>query len=169
VDLLQSLRTRWALARIDAVGRGVQIKGLLWFHGGGQVRIGDATLFDGGATGIELYVVNGGCVTIGARCRIGEGVSIEANESVVVGDGVSLGPWCKIIDNNFHPLHGDRHRRPASQPVVIEDDVKIGAHVIVLPGVRIARGAQVRDEAVVTRAVPANAVVGGNPARRAPP
>ena len=51
------------------------------------------------------------------------------------------------------------------QPVVIEDDVWIGARVIFLPGVRVGRGAIVGAGAVVTKDVPDYALVVGNPAR----
>ena len=51
------------------------------------------------------------------------------------------------------------------KPIVIGDDVWIGGHVIVLPGVHIGTGAIVGAGAVVTKDVPDYAVVGGNPAR----
>lgn len=50
------------------------------------------------------------------------------------------------------------------QPVII-DDVWIGGHVIILPGVHIHRGAIIGAGAVVTKDVPEWAIVGGNPAR----
>jgi acetyltransferase-like isoleucine patch superfamily enzyme len=62
---------------------------------------------------------------------------------------------------------GDRSYRPpiATQPVVIEDDVRLGIGVIVLKGVRIGAGAQVGAGSVVTADVPPGVVVEGNPAR----
>jgi maltose O-acetyltransferase len=51
------------------------------------------------------------------------------------------------------------------RPIVIDDDVWIGARVIILPGVHIGTGAVIGAGAVVTKDVPAYAVVGGNPAR----
>jgi acetyltransferase-like isoleucine patch superfamily enzyme len=50
-------------------------------------------------------------------------------------------------------------------PIVVEDDSDIGVGAIILPGVRIGRGAQIGAGAVVTRDVPAYAVAAGNPAR----
>jgi acetyltransferase-like isoleucine patch superfamily enzyme len=49
-------------------------------------------------------------------------------------------------------------------PVVIEDDVWVGANVTILPGRRIGQGSIVGAGSVVTRDVPAYAIVGGNPA-----
>jgi maltose O-acetyltransferase len=52
-----------------------------------------------------------------------------------------------------------------ARPVLIEDNVWIGGGAILLPGVNIGRNAVVGAGAVVTRSVPANTVVTGNPAR----
>ena len=52
-----------------------------------------------------------------------------------------------------------------AKPIVIEDNVWIGGGAILLPGVTIGRNAVVGAGAVVSRDVPANAVVAGNPAR----
>jgi galactoside O-acetyltransferase len=49
--------------------------------------------------------------------------------------------------------------------VIIEDEAWLGAHVVVLPGVRIGRGAVVGAGSVVTRDIPAGAVAHGAPAR----
>lgn len=50
-------------------------------------------------------------------------------------------------------------------PVLIEDDVWIGANVIILPGVKISKGSIIGAGSVVTKNVPEYAIVGGNPAR----
>jgi acetyltransferase-like isoleucine patch superfamily enzyme len=52
-----------------------------------------------------------------------------------------------------------------AKPIVIEDDVWIGTHAVILPGVRIGRGAVVAAGAIVTRDVPAGVIVAGVPAR----
>jgi acetyltransferase-like isoleucine patch superfamily enzyme len=69
-----------------------------------------------------------------------------------------------IVDSAFHELL-DRSKRPASQPVVIEDDVWIGAKASIMPGVTIGRGSVVGTAAVVTKDVPPFSVVAGVPAR----
>jgi len=88
-----------------------------------------------------------GCVTIGNRVWISQGVLIETHEHVISA--------------------GRKDKWPIqTSPLVIEDDVWIGAHVIVLPRVeRIGRGAVVGAGSILTRSVPEGAVVAGNPAR----
>jgi 2,3,4,5-tetrahydropyridine-2-carboxylate N-succinyltransferase len=54
---------------------------------------------------------------------------------------------------------------PSASPVIVEDNVLIGANAVVLEGVRIGEGAVVAAGSVVTEDVPANAVVAGSPAK----
>jgi transferase family hexapeptide repeat protein len=92
----------------------------------------------------------------------------DAHEKIDVGRNCMIGPHCYFTDAN----HGMDADRPVSQQpmrpkaVIIEDDVWVGAGVIVLRGVRIGRGAVIGAGAVVTKDFPANAIVAGVPARR---
>ena len=61
------------------------------------------------------------------------------------------------------PMRLQGHRQ--YQPVLIEDDVWIGARAIILPGLRIGKGAIVGAGSVVTKDVPPYAICVGNPAR----
>ena len=91
----------------------------------------------------------------------GESVADSPPESARL---TRVGPYVMIIDTEFHD-HYDRNRMPDPRPVVIEEDVWIGAKASILPGVTIGRGAIVGVAAVVTKSVPAYTVVGGVPAR----
>ena len=89
---------------------------------------------------------------------------------VEMGNYVMIGPELRIT--------GDDHRfdepgvavifsgRPVQRKCILEDDVWIGARVMILKGVRVGRGAVIAAGAVVTRDVPPYTVVAGVPARR---
>jgi len=92
--------------------------------------------------------------------------TILDNNEVRIGNHVMLGPVVQIY-TAAHPLEAGARNRgwEVAKPVVIEDGAWLGGGAILLPGVRVGRNAVVGAGAVVTRDVPANAVVAGNPAR----
>jgi len=110
----------------------------------------------------------GAVIVIGDDCGA-TGAVLVADERIEIGDRVLLGANVLITDTDFHPIDAELRRRSphegAHAPVVIEDDVFIGTQAVILKGVRIGRGAVVGAGAVVTRQVPAGAIVAGNPAR----
>jgi acetyltransferase-like isoleucine patch superfamily enzyme len=143
----------------------VRVVGRLWTRGPGTLEVGDHTQFLGGRAGIDLHALPHGCIRLGSGCLIREGVSIEATELVQLGDRVTVSEWARILDNDFHVLRGRRDDRPPSEPVLIGNDVVIGAHAIILPGAHLENGARVAPRAVVRRRVGAGLVAIGNPAR----
>jgi maltose O-acetyltransferase len=87
---------------------------------------------------------------------------------VVLGDDVIMGPDVKIFSRNHRfddPGQAVASQGKQQRSVVIGDDVWIGANVVVLPGVTVGDHAILAAGAIVTRDVPAWAIVGGNPAR----
>ena len=108
-----------------------------------------------------------GILCIGSRTTIGYMTTIFSSKSVSIGSNCLIAPFCYIVDAN-HQTRSDyliRNQPMSISPVVIEDDVWIGAHSVVLPGVTIHRGAVVGAGSVVTKDVPAFAIVAGSPAR----
>jgi acetyltransferase-like isoleucine patch superfamily enzyme len=119
----------------------------------------------------------------GAEIVIGQnagfsGTVICAAVSIRIGNRVMLGANTTITDTDSHPIdyrersaahYGFERRRSdmATQvrAVIIEDDVFVGMHSIILKGVTIGRGAVVAAGSVVTKDVPPGAIVGGVPAR----
>ena len=90
---------------------------------------------------------------------------LDCNE-VRIGDHVMIGPAVQIYTAAHHLQAEPRNRgMEVAKPIVIEDNVWIGGGAILLPGMSIGRNAVVGAGAVVTRDVPANTVVAGNPAR----
>lgn len=109
----------------------------------------------------------GACVVIGNDVGI-SGCTISAARSITIGDRVLIGSGCLITDGDAHPIDPAARRAGSAgavAPVVIEDDVFIGARAIILKGVTIGRGSVVGAGSVVTKSVPAFSVAAGNPAR----
>ena len=105
---------------------------------------------------------------------IGHDVGIGPNAFILGAGGVTIGSYV-MISNNVSILSSNHafadstrlmmHQGYTLAPVTIEDNVWIGVNAVILPGVRIATGAIVAAGAVVTRDVPAYAIVGGVPAK----
>lgn len=106
-------------------------------------------------------------ISIGDRSGIGINAKIRGPLSI--GSDVMMGPDVIIITSNHEIRRTDVPMRTQgatpSRKVTIEDDVWIGARVIILPGVKIGRGVVIAAGAVVTSDIPDYAIVGGIPAR----
>lgn len=118
--------------------------------------------------GAKAYIGRGRNIHLGDYSSIGWKASLHANAPIVIGRDVLMGPEVMVItaqhrtDSTEMPM---RLQDYSVAPVEIEDDVWIGARVIILPGVRIGRGSIVGAGSVVTKEVPPYSVVGGVPAR----
>jgi len=101
--------------------------------------------------------------------RIGNNVTVKSGvqlwDGVILEDNVFVGPNVSFT-NDRKPRSG--HRDFKLERIVVERGASIGAGAVLLPGVRIGRNAMVGAGAVVTRDVPADATVTGNPARMQP-
>ena len=113
-----------------------------------------------------LQVSYGDNVTFGDDVFVNVGFTLVDDVEVTIGSRVMIAPNVTITVTG-HPVHPELRAGMAqfSAPVVIEDDVWLGAHVVVLPGVTIGAGSIVGAGSVVTKDVPPNVVVGGVPAR----
>lgn len=102
-------------------------------------------------------------IAIGDYCNIGNNVFMDGRRGITIGNNVATGSEVMIytlqhdIDHPGFDVIGG--------PVVIEDYVYLGPRVVVLPGVHIGYGAVAAAGAVVTKDVPAYALVGGVPAK----
>ena len=82
----------------------------------------------------------------------------------MIGDYTQIGHNVILATLN-HDLTPEHRGTTITAPIVIGENVWIGAHATVIPGVTIGNNAVIAAGAVVTKDVPENAVVGGNPAR----
>jgi maltose O-acetyltransferase len=108
--------------------------------------------------GQNIYI--GDHVFLNVLCTI-----LDCNE-VHIGHHVMIGPNVQIY-TAAHVLQAEPRNQgwEVAKPIVIEENVWLGGGAILLPGVRVGRNAVVGAGAVVSRSVPANTVVAGNPAR----
>ena len=150
-QLLADLGTRVKLHRCASVGPSTTVLGWVWVPGRGEVHLADGVVLDAHAAPIELNAHTGAEIRIGPGVRIEGGASLEAVARIEIGAGAKLGSFCKILDNHFHLMGGERHRRPPSRPVVVEEGAEVGARAILLPGARIGKGAVVPPGTVISR------------------
>ena len=152
---------------------GVQLNGYVWMQ---RVSIprqwSDITLEQGVALDDSVVLLCSGPLkseklTIRSGTYVNRNTMFDAHSHIEVGHDCMIGPHCYITDSD----HGKNSGLPIKaqsmtvKPVVIEDDVWMGAGVIILKGVRIGRGAIIAAGSVVNKDVPEMVVVAGAPAK----
>lgn len=107
----------------------------------------------------------------GVNIRVGRNVFVNQNCTVYdlggvdIGDDVMIGPNVNLITSG-HPIEPSRRRDGVTAaPIVIERNVWIAAGATIIGGVTVGENSVVAAGSVVTRDVPPNTLVGGNPAR----
>jgi len=159
-------------SQCDHVGRGFRMEQLPYIYGHGRIEVGDDVWLSGKST-----------ITFSNRHRsapeisIGDGTFIGHACAFTVAEAVRIGPRCliatgtRIADSDGHPVSAARRRAgdptpaEAIRPVIIGEDVWLGARCTVLKGVTIGDRSIIAAGSVLTRDVPADSLVAGNPAR----
>lgn len=149
----------------------------------GSIDIGSDCVFSGEV----IFESDEGHFHLGDNCFVNCGTKFISRTSIRIGNHVMIAAGCTFYDHNSHSLnYEDRQRdllthsnnyklgRPfiadknwavvKSREIVVEDDAWIGLGTVILPGVRIGRGAIVGAMSVVRADVEAWTVVAGNPA-----
>jgi acetyltransferase-like isoleucine patch superfamily enzyme len=156
-----------------------------WIKGHGNIRVGERCKIH---ESVSLDAARGPGIDLGARVtlnrfaflqgdkggiRLGDRVEVN-NQTIINGTGgvdigadTLIGPGVKIISYQHQYAAGRpiREQETISRPIRIGCDVWIGANAVILAGVSVGDGAVIAAAAVVTRDVPAGAVVAGIPAR----
>lgn len=113
-----------------------------------------------------------GEIRIGKKCQISENVNIDFTGGLSVGNGVAFLEGVKILTHGHDYLGMKKEKdllpnskRAFLSPLEIADNVTIGAHAIVMPGVHyIGKNSMISAGAIVTKRIPDNVIVAGNPA-----
>lgn len=158
----------------------------LFKHPGSEIIIGDNLLFTSGGAFNPLCRNIRGCIyaPAGSVIQIGNNVGISsacirAKERIVIGNRVNIGGDCILMDTDAHNLDyrirnsGKKDERgrdidgltATSAPIVIEDDVLIGARCIILKGVTVGARSVIGSGSIVTRSIPADCIAAGNPCK----
>jgi acetyltransferase-like isoleucine patch superfamily enzyme len=115
----------------------------------------------------DFTLLNGALIMAQERITIGSYCLISWNVGIADSDFHPLDPAQRRIDAQaLAPYFANRPERPQlkTSPVTIHDNVWIGMHAVILKGVEIGENSVVAAGAVVTKSIPANVVVAGNPA-----
>jgi acetyltransferase-like isoleucine patch superfamily enzyme len=155
-----------------SVGGGFWMEELPYLQGQGDIEIGRNVRFSGKPhIAFNNQHIASPRLSIGDNSFLGHLCDLRIAQSITIGQHCLIAGGVTIADFDGHPLDPALRRRgvtslPADiHPVIIGDDVWIGRGAMVLKGVRIGDRAIVGAQAVVSRDVPADCVVAGNPAR----
>jgi acetyltransferase-like isoleucine patch superfamily enzyme len=102
-------------------------------------------------------------VEIGDDTIIGDHCFLDGRAKLKIGNHVAIASQV-LVYNSEHDINSEDFH-PLEEPVEIGDYVFIGSRAIILPGVKIGKGAVVASGAVVAKDVPSGKVVGGVPAK----
>lgn len=160
------MRARRYLRCANVLGENVQVQGHLVAGNRGRMNIGDGVGISSTIATTEIVAEDNGFLEIGEGTFINYGCSISASEHVRIGNHCHIGTYTIIMDNDFHHVEPERrHERPKSGPIILEDNVWLGARVTVLKGVTIGKDSVVGAGSVVTKDIPPRSLAVGVPAQ----
>jgi acetyltransferase-like isoleucine patch superfamily enzyme len=146
---------------------------------GGTFSIGNNLSMNNGIEGNPIgsfnrctfFIDKGATLKIGLNLGISQG-AIICHKNIKIGNNVKIGGGARIFDTDFHSINPNLRLNIKTDldnkkklPVVIEDNVFIGAHTTILKGVSIGENSIIGACSVVTKNVPSNEIWAGNPAK----
>ena len=159
-------------ARCTRVGKRLNLERLPFITGGGCIEVGDDVRISGKINiAFTTRIHPHPALRVGDRVFIGHACSFTIAQEIAIGDDCLIAGGVQVRDNDGHPLDPEARRRrdPVTAdtvaPVRIGANAWIGSRAIILKGVVIGENAVVAAESVVTKDVPPNTIVAGNPAR----
>lgn len=112
-----------------------------------------------------FYTACGVDISVGRNVFVNQNCTFYDLGGLDIADDVMIGPNVSIITTG-HPLEPSQRRAAViAKPIVIEKNVWIAANATIIGGVTVGENSVVAAGAVITKDVPPNTLVGGNPAR----
>lgn len=160
------------------IGNGLKVRGIIkvFVTRRGNVKIGKGFRINSGGHYNVIGRQQRTILWVEGNLIIGENVGLSSTaiiceHSITIGNNVTIGGNTVIYDTDFHSL--DPMIRESNQdskyakkkPVIIGDNVFIGAHTTILKGVTINNNAIIGACSVITKDIPSNEIWAGNPAR----
>lgn len=131
----------------------------------GAIKISEKSII---GKGNRISAGGNGKIIVGKNVLMDDSTYVMAHERIEIGKNVKIAAFCFICDFNHKFSDGKISvidQGYDTKPVIIEDNVWVGTHSIILPGVTIGRGSVIGAGSVVTKNIPKDSVAVGNPAR----
>ncbi len=166
-------------------GKDLRVYNRIYIRGKGNIFIGNGLIYTSGddlnplCRNIRgmLFTATKGEIHIGDNVGISS-ACLWAQSQIRIGSNVNIGADTLIMDTDAHPLDyiqrrseyfnkegKDYYNAISTAPVLIDDDVWIGARCIILKGVHIGARSVIAAGSIVTKDIPEDVIAGGNPAR----
>ncbi len=147
------------------LSRGARIDPRSFIARGGSVHLGENTIVRAGT----MLLPSGGSIVVGARTSLNQYIVINGEGGVRIGNDVMIAAFCSIFAANHCIERTDIPMRQQGMVtkggIIIEDDVWLGTHCVILDGVRIGTGSVIAAGAVVSKDVEPYSIIGGVPAK----
>lgn len=165
------LKSRWRNIYYRALG--VRIHGYVWMRAieisrnWPDIVLEDSVALDQGVVLLCSGPPQANKLIIRSGTYVNRYTIFDAHHQLEVGRDCMIGPHCYVTDadHGTDPGKSVKEQSMKKASVIIEDEVWLGTNVVVLPGVRIGKGAVVGAGSVVTRDLPGNSVSFGRPAK----
>ncbi len=148
------------------LGKRLKLNGIQSFSHRARLRVrkgGKITLNKSSycADGTLIRLTQGAEMTIGKFSGFNSYCVVTAQEKITIGDNVIIGPFVTIHDHDHIFGNGVIMKRSGyvTKPIVIEDNVWIGANVTILKGVTIGSGSVIAAGTIVSKDVPPNSLI----------
>lgn len=165
-DIYAVLNAYRYLRSAESLGPKVRLWGKPVVSNLGRLIIEERVRLNSKVAALELATGHEGTLKIGSGAFINYGTSIGALKYVEIGKECNIGTYCILMDNDFHRLEPERRKElPESMPIILEENVWLGARVIVLKGVTIGAGSVIGAGSIVTKDIPPRSLAVGMPAR----